>query len=45
MLIFLFKTYETEINNITGRDSDGNLWESDGYFSDTYHMVDEDDDD
>ena len=36
---------ETEINNITGRDSDGNLWESDGPFSDTYHMVDEDDDD
>ena len=35
---------ETEISTITGRDSDGNLRESDGPFSDTYHMVDEDDD-
>ncbi len=35
---------EFDINSMTGRDSDGNLWESDGYFTDTYHMVDEDDD-
>ena len=28
----------------SGRDSDGNLWESDGPYSDHYHMVDEDDD-